>query len=56
MLATSPRGIEVACGGGSLWLVEVQPEGRRRMGAAEFLAGRRIATGTTPFALDAELT
>ncbi len=56
VLETSARGIEVACGGGSLWLVEVQPEGRRRMGAAEFLAGRRIVTGTTPFALDAELT
>ncbi|MGA9521388.1 MAG: methionyl-tRNA formyltransferase [Myxococcaceae bacterium] len=56
VLETSAQGIEVACGGGSLWIVEVQPEGRRRMRAAEFLAGRRIEKGSTPFALDAELT
>jgi methionyl-tRNA formyltransferase len=49
-VAASTEGLEVACGEGSLWLEEVQPEGRRRMSAAEFLAGRRLTPGTAPFA------
>ncbi len=37
----------VACGGGTaLELVEVQPEGRRRMDASAFLAGSRLAPGS----------
>jgi methionyl-tRNA formyltransferase len=32
----------VACGGGALELEEVQPEGGRRMGAAQFLAGHQV--------------
>jgi methionyl-tRNA formyltransferase len=50
VVSASSEGIEVACAEGSLWLEEVQPEGRRRMNAAEFLAGRRLVPGTAPFA------
>lgn len=39
------EGIEVACGDGSLWLKELQLEGKRRMGASEFLRGQRIILG-----------
>jgi methionyl-tRNA formyltransferase len=46
----STRGsLEIACGEGSLLLLEVQPEGRRRMSAAELLAGHKIAIGDRPF-------
>ncbi|HET9481091.1 MAG TPA: methionyl-tRNA formyltransferase [Candidatus Polarisedimenticolia bacterium] len=39
-------GIRVACGGGtSLALLEVQPEGRRRMTVQEAISGRHIAIG-----------
>jgi methionyl-tRNA formyltransferase len=49
VLSASSEGIEIACADGALWLMEVQPEGRRRMTAGEFLAGRRITPGTAPF-------
>jgi methionyl-tRNA formyltransferase len=49
VLSVSAEGIEIACAEGALRLLEVQPEGRRRMTAAEFLAGRRIGPGTAPF-------
>lgn len=49
VLAASAEGIEVACGEGSLWLLEVQPEGRRRMSAGEFLQGRKLEAGGSPF-------
>ena len=39
-------GIRVATGAGSLRLLEVQLEGRRRMPAAEFVAGHRLPSGT----------
>ncbi len=42
--------LEVACGRGSLVLLEVQPEGKRSMSAQEFLAGHPIAIGARPFA------
>ena len=35
----------VACGDGALALLEVQPAGSKRMGAAAFLAGRALAPG-----------
>ena len=38
-------GIVVACGEGSLSIAELQPAGGRRMSAAAFIAGRRIARG-----------
>ncbi len=49
VLSTSAAGIEVACGEGSLVLVALQPEGKRSMTAQEFLAGRKLVVGTTPF-------
>ena len=38
--------VTVRCGDGALALLEVQAPGRRRMGAADYLRGRRIAAGT----------
>jgi len=49
VLAVGEQGIEVACGEGSLSLLQVQPEGKRTMSSAEFLAGHRIAVGEQPF-------
>ena len=45
VLATNADGIVVACGDGALRLAEMQPAGGRRMSAAAFAAGRRIAPG-----------
>jgi methionyl-tRNA formyltransferase len=44
------RGIEVAVGEGTVWLVEVQPEGKRAMSADAFARGYRPEVGSTPFA------
>ena len=38
-------GIVVACGEGALRIAELQPAGGRRMSAAAFIAGRRLARG-----------
>jgi len=46
VLAAGPDGLLVAAGDGALRLVEMQLEGRRRLSAAEFLAGHRLAPGT----------
>lgn len=46
VLQAGKTGIEVACGSGSVILEEVQMEGRKRLGAAEFLAGCKIVPGT----------
>jgi methionyl-tRNA formyltransferase len=46
VLGAGADGIRVATGGGVLRLLEVQLEGRRRLSAAEFLAGQRLAAGT----------
>jgi len=45
----SDAGIEVACGQGSLLLTEIQPEGKNRMSARDFLngLGRKLKTGQT---------
>lgn len=45
VLAAGESGIEVACGEGSLRLVELQRPGGRRLPVREFLQGRGIATG-----------
>lgn len=50
VLAAGPEGVEVACAEGSLVLLELQPEGKRAMTAREFLAGRALQAGSTPFA------
>jgi len=41
----STKVLHVACGSGALSLEELQPAGGRRMAAAEFLRGRRLAPG-----------
>jgi methionyl-tRNA formyltransferase len=43
---TMLQGTAVACGGGTAWeLREVQPEGKKRMSAAAWLKGARLAPG-----------
>jgi methionyl-tRNA formyltransferase len=49
VLSAGPDGIEVACGEGSLVLLDVQLEGKRVMSAAEFLTGHKLAQGSQPF-------
>jgi methionyl-tRNA formyltransferase len=45
VLRVGRDGIEVACGSGSLILGELQLEGKKRLPAAEFLAGCRLEPG-----------
>jgi methionyl-tRNA formyltransferase len=45
VVAAGAQGIDVACGEGTLRIVELQPAGGRRMGAAAYLAGRSLAPG-----------
>ena len=46
VLGAGQEGIVVACGTGALRLLEIQPAGRRRMTASEFLAGHPLPSGT----------
>lgn len=46
IVAAGDAGLLVACGEGALLVTELQPEARRRMGAAEFLRGRGPVTGS----------
>ena len=46
VLRADRQGLEVACGSGSVMLEELQLEGRKRLAAAEFLAGYKIEPGT----------
>ena len=46
MLESSSRGLVVATGEQALALLEAQPQGKRRMPIAAFLAGHRIAPGS----------
>jgi methionyl-tRNA formyltransferase len=46
VVAATRDGIDVACGAGVLRILELQAEGARRLGAAEFLVGQRLAKGT----------
>ncbi|MBC7339237.1 MAG: methionyl-tRNA formyltransferase [Firmicutes bacterium] len=41
----TPEGFVVACGAGAVEVLEVQPEGRRAMPAADFLRGYRLGLG-----------
>ncbi len=41
----TPEGFVVACGTGDVEVLEVQPEGRRAMPAADFLRGYRLGVG-----------
>jgi methionyl-tRNA formyltransferase len=46
VVAAGAAGIDVACGEGSLWrLLELQPEGKKRMPAAAYLAGHPLHAG-----------
>jgi methionyl-tRNA formyltransferase len=54
VLAAGSQGLEVACGEGSLVLLDVQLEGKRVMTAGEFLAGHKLAPGSQPFSAPAE--
>jgi len=45
VVSAAAAGIVVACGDGALRVTEVQPAGGKRMNAAAFVAGRRIASG-----------
>lgn len=47
VLQADREGIVVGCGAGSLRLLEVQTEGKRRMTAQEFLAGHAVNLGDT---------
>ena len=46
VLEVSGRGVVVAAGEGTVSLIEVQPENRRRMTAREFASGVRLRAGT----------
>lgn len=46
VLEAGARGIVVAAGGDALALLEIQPQAKRRMPAAAFVAGRRLPPGT----------
>ena len=46
VVRATPAGIDLACGGGTVWrLLEVQPEGKKRMAAAAYLTGRPLREG-----------
>lgn len=45
ILSADKRGIVVACGDGALRILELQPENKRRMSAADFLAGTKLSPG-----------
>ena len=45
ILSTSGGKIAVRCGSGTLYITKCQPEGKRAMGAADLVNGRRIKTG-----------
>ncbi|MGA7826593.1 MAG: methionyl-tRNA formyltransferase [Geobacteraceae bacterium] len=46
VLTAGKDGVEVACAGGSVFLEELQLEGKKRLPVREFLAGCRIDPGT----------
>ena len=45
ILAADKQGIVVSCAGGALRILQLQPEGGRRLTAQEFLAGHPLALG-----------
>lgn len=45
VLSLSGGKIEIACGSGSVALLSVLPEGKKRMAAADFINGRKVALG-----------
>ena len=55
VLSADASGIVVACAQGAVRLLELQPDGKKRMAAGAFLAGHPIAKGAR-FASHQELT
>ena len=53
VLSLSGGKIEVACGDGSIFILSVLPEGKKRMAAADFINGRKIAVGDVLYAPNA---
>lgn len=47
VVSAGRQGLEVACNGGSIVIEELQLEGKKRLPAGDFLAGYKIAPGTT---------
>jgi len=45
VLSVGPDGIVVACGGGAVRVLEVQPAGKKRLSAADWARGRGISQG-----------
>ncbi len=45
VLGADAQGIEVGCGEGSLLITDLQPEGGKRMTAAQYLPGHRVERG-----------
>ena len=45
VIVAGKRGIEIACGAGSLAIVRAQMEGRKPLGAAELVGGRALREG-----------
>ncbi len=45
MDADSSEGILVACGEGAVWIREVQPSGKKRIGAGDWVRGRGVSAG-----------
>jgi methionyl-tRNA formyltransferase len=45
VLATSGEAVQVACGRGALEIIQVIPEGRNALGAAEWARGARVVVG-----------
>jgi methionyl-tRNA formyltransferase len=47
VMALGPRGMQVGCGGGSVWLEEIQSAGGKPMPAADWARGHGVAPGTS---------
>jgi methionyl-tRNA formyltransferase len=46
IISARKDGLAVACGGGSVYLIEIlQPEGKRRLSAYQFSLGAKIRPG-----------
>ncbi len=45
IVGTGPKGLQVAAGGGTVYLKDVQIESKKRMPIAEFLRGFRFVPG-----------
>jgi methionyl-tRNA formyltransferase len=46
VLLCDSNGIDIACGSGIVRILQLQPAGRRRMTAEQFLAGHTLAPST----------